>query len=90
MCPSATIESPSVIIDESLPADTDPFSWLQEILDQPNKYFFREASIGGDVIVIHPANATINRRVTRQEEIAIVADNNQWEFAVFTFTVTNS
>ena len=90
MYPSTSIESPSVVIDESLPADTDPFFWLQEILNQPNKYFFREASIGGDIIIIHPANATINRRVTRQEEIAIVADNNQWEFAVFKFAVKNS
>lgn len=73
---------------KSLPADTDPFPWLREILNQPHKYFFREALVqGADVVVIHPANASINRRVTRQEEIAIIAENTQWEFNVLKFTL---
>ena len=78
---STSIESPTAITD-----DTDPFPWLQEIvLHHPNEYFFREVTMAADVIVIHPANATIDRRVTRQEEIAVVANNSQWEFNVLKF-----
>ena len=84
MSPSTVIDKPpSSCVDESPSANTDPFPWLEEIvLDEPNKYFFREMSMGADVIIIHPANATTDRRVTRQEEIAVVANNNQWEFNV--------
>ena len=84
--PSSCVdESPSATIDESPSANTDPFPWLKEIvLYEPNKsqYFFREMSMGADDIIIHPANATTDRRVTRREEIAIVADDSEWEFNV--------
>ena len=82
--PSSCVdESPSATIDESPSANTGPFPWLEEIvLYKPDKYFFREMSMGTDVIIIHPANATTDRRVTRREEIALVADDSEWEFNV--------
>ena len=79
-------ESPSAATDtpQSAAANTDPFSWLPDIVqNHPNTYFFREQTIGGDIIVIRPANLN-NRRVIRQGEIAVVADNNEWEFVVRT------
>ena len=74
---------PTAVIDAAQPANTDPFTWLPDIVqNHSNEYFFRERSMGGDIIVIHPANSSVNRRVTRQEEIAVVADNNEWEFTI--------
>ena len=76
-------ESPSATIDAAQPANTEPFTWLPDIVQNyPDKYFFREQSMGGDIIVIHPAISSADRRVTRQGEIAVVADNNKWEFVV--------
>ena len=81
--PSTCDESPTAAIDAPQPTNTDPFTWLPEIVQHySNKYFFREQCLGGDIIVIHPANSSVNKRVTRQGEIAVVADNNKWEFVV--------
>ena len=79
-------ESPTTATDAAQPAaNTEPFSWLRDIVQKyPEKYFFQEQTMGEDIIVIHPAfpSGDRSRRVTRQGEIAVVADNSQWEFIV--------